>query len=183
MHDKIKAFYAQVDQVHSDLFAQLLRLEEELKTETSIEELADWTLVMREANAHLDQLASKTRAMQDTAVKMGCAIFCVLPDNHKYVQKQAIKTAYCTAKPDLKYCASIPNQKKDPEKYYALTDYLGIHREHAEKRTVRVHWPTFVDLITELTQEGKPLPPGIDATATYPVYKMTVRRNRSILDA
>ena len=181
MRDYIKAFYARVDQAHNDLFAELLRLEESLKKETNLEELADWVFVMREAKAHFEQLQSKCNAMHDTAVKLGCAIYCTLPETHKYVVKAAIKTAYCTAKPDLKYCASIPKLKKDPDKYYALTDYLGIPREHAEKQTVRVHWPSFVDHITDLTVSGKPLPPGIDAEATYPVYKMTVRRNRSIL--
>ena len=52
MRPEIKAFYARVDQAHNDLFTEALRLESKLKSETDLEELCDWVLVMREAKAH-----------------------------------------------------------------------------------------------------------------------------------
>ena len=41
---------------------------------------------------------------------------------------------------------------------------------------MRMHWPSMVEHLSALAEEGKPFPPGVDPDKTYPIYSTTIRR-------
>ena len=93
---------------------------------------------------------------------------------------EPIRTDYVTASPRVKYVASPPSRKKNPEKYLELMNWLKIPQEafipkhEDESPAIELHWVGFCDLLSNLAAEGKPLPAGVDVDKVYPQYKLTL---------
>jgi hypothetical protein len=98
---------------------------------------------------------------------------------------EPIRTEYVTASPDVKQMVSLPRRRSNPEGYATLMRYLGIAQElwdvdEESHAAVSFHWPGMIDYVSTLLAQGKPLPPGVDPTSTYPVYKLGLRPKREM---
>ena len=179
MNDRVKELFKLVDKAHDEIFTEMIKLEDELP-ETDIYEATDWVYAFREMADKLRTIRVKADVMKINCQNLACALYVVQGPNSPIIRDGNIKTGHCTGTPDLKQGAHIPKLKKDPEGYYAVMDYLGIPKGIVEKDLVRPHWPSVVDHLSELASLGKPMPPGIDPTKTYPVYDMVVRRKKGV---
>lgn len=159
---------------HSHSYVRLGELDQVIKRINDMKELADCVYALREIIALLDDAKSTATRLKDYCERVACVLW-VKADNPK-----PISTAWCSGTPDLKTMASLPKKSTDPDAYYALTRHLGIPDEVAKLDAARVHWPGFVEYLTKLTSEGRPLPPGIDPNQTYPVYSLSVRKRREL---
>jgi hypothetical protein len=106
--------------------------------------------------------------------KTFCLYYVVQQALHK---GEPIRTSYCTATPDVKSCASMPNHRKHPEKFAEVMTHMGVPRElwDCDEPIVNLRWMGITDYITALQREGKVLPPGVDPNDLYDVYTVTIR--------
>ena len=139
------------------------------------EELADLVYVLRQC----EQLVNDTRK-DITAVMELCEQIACLKWMTDDPTGSPIRGTLSTASPEVKQMASLPRQSSDPEGYAKLMDYLQIPEAVRDRDLLRIHWPAFTDLITELASNGKPLPPGIKADNTYPLYKLRCRKKAGV---
>lgn len=90
-------------------------------------------------------------------------------------------TEHCTVTTNNKATATPPKLAKDPEKYYALMNFLKIPSDVSERELVRIHYPAFEKLCTELVEKGK-CPPGIDAKDIKTSFGVSFRRKKGVLE-
>lgn len=139
-----------------------------------MEELADLTYALREVFNYIDDMRKEISKTKQACERIACVLW-----SHKS-DGDPIRTPYCTGTPKVKMMASLPNKRREPEKYAALMTHLGIDPSlwKGENDAVRVHWPGFVEHMTALAEKGLPLPAGIDVDKTYPVYSLTIKKGK-----
>ena len=135
-----------------------------------LEELADYGYAMKRLAELVDDTRKHANRISELAQRLQCALQVGLMD------LEPVRTEYCTASPAISQQMSVPKKEKDPEQYYAIMDLLGISREVADKEAVRPHWPGLTEVLTELAQQGKPLPEGINPNNVKPVYSVKYRK-------
>ncbi len=175
MKQEAVSLYEAFIAAHADLYLPLKRLRERMQRTNDMHELVDTVLVLREMYKYADDLRKEIQRTRDVCERITCVIWA------KGTDAEPIRTAYVTASPDIKYMASIPKRKTDPEKYAALMNFLGIPDQlwrTTGPEVVRAHWPGFVDYVSARMEAGLPLPDGLDVEKTYPVYKLTLRRKK-----
>lgn len=177
MHELVLRAHNAVKEAHEEAYRCMRRLEEITKTCSDMSEQADTAYGMNECIKLLEDTRKHARRIKETAEKIGCAVW--IKDGG---DTKNIKTEYVTATPDIKMIASIPKQSTQPEAYNALMDWLQVPEEARENDAIRPHWPGLVSHISDLAQQGKPLPPGIDFEKTYPQYSFSPIRGRKELE-
>lgn len=167
-------------EAHRDGYRQLQELKKLCAVERDMKELADISYALLKSEQALVDLAKEIRMFKEIVDKSLCALW-VQSGN-----PDPIRTEYVTASPGVKMMASLPRHNSDPERYAALMKYLGVKAEFSQgvdgKDLVRPHWPGFVEHLTQLAEQGKPLPPGIDADKTYPVYQVSLRAKKGVME-
>ncbi len=143
----------------------------------SLDELADSAFVAREIAVLANDLRKEFEAAQGLLEKIACLAW-VTAHAGEPEQAEPIRAELVVATPSLKQMASLPRLKKDPKAYNRLMLHLGV--PEACRELVRPHWPSMVEHLTNLAEQGRPLPPGIDPNKTYPVYKLTMRRRPDV---
>ena len=175
MLKNLQEMYFDLERCHDQVLTELMRLEEDPPTDLG--ELADAAYVMRETLGKITSMSGVVKRVRKKVDSLACLIFVSQP-----LMEGNIKTKHCTATPDFKMGASIPSKKHTPDEYFELMRFLEVSDEFAERELFKVHWPNFVEYISELTSMGKTLPDGIDVDKTYPIYKLTIRRKNPIND-
>ena len=87
---------------------------------------------------------------------------------------ETIKGKLCTASPHVKHMPKLP--KSGTPEYAELLIHLGVPKELAESGRVSPRHNGMVDYVTELHEEGKPLPPHVHFA--YPDYRCTYRTKK-----
>lgn len=172
MHKMAETMHEEVTNFHAEMYKKLKKLEEATRRCSDMKEQADMAFAMRECIKLLDDTVKGARKIKETAEKIGCALWVKDGDG------SSIKTPYCTATPKIRMIASLPSKRHNPEQYLKMMEHLGINPELCKEDTdvVRPHWPGLMDHITALAEQGKPLPPGISLSDTYPQYSFTPLR-------
>lgn len=179
MHKLAIELHKAAREAHARIYEMILSLRNDVVKCASKEELADYAYALRFAWRHIDDTRKDLKGLQELAEKLTCMKCTLLDDG------DTIKTAYVTATPDCKPIASLPKKSKDPEGYRALMLGLGIpeyvlDEEDEERETFKPHFPGIVARLEKLMAEGKPLPPGIDVTKTYPKYSLELRPKKGV---
>jgi hypothetical protein len=142
---------------------------------TELEDLADTAHALKRCQEMTDEIKKSVSHSFELTSKVICA---------KWAQEntdgEPIRTAHCTCTPRIRFAAVLP--KKGDDDYKVLMNHLGINETMVETDAVRPHWPGFTDYVTELLSQGKPTPPGIDPTKTYPVYSVTILKKKGITE-
>lgn len=152
-------------------------LEKVTSGEKSIEELADFIFVAKQASQLLDENAKKLRGVLDTGKK----VLCLRWVNSNY-NGDNIKTEYVTATPKVTSMPVLPTGRKQPEDYAAFCAHFGIRPDLIENDSFRPHWPGMKKQIEDDAMNGKPLPPGCDPSKTYPAYDVLLRKRKGVLE-
>jgi len=74
----------------------------------------------------------------------------------------------------------LPRSNSDPENFKKLIDYLDINYKAIETKAVKLYWPGLCKLASELAEQGKPLPPGINPDDTYPTYGVNIMSRQDL---
>jgi len=138
-------------------------------------DLVDLAYVYRSIAAIADDTRKECTALMELAERMACMRWVTEHTNDPEAAK-AIHGELAVGVPDLKMMASLPKPSTKPAEYKALMMWLGVPADM--HMLVRPHWPALTDLLTQLAAEGKPLPPGVDANKTYPVYRLLLREKK-----
>lgn len=115
-----------------------------------------------------DDIRKEFKKLGETIDHMLCAVAASTKE-HK------IKTPYVTASCDVKLQAPVPKRSKEPEAYEELCRALGFSEELIKTGIADIRWPELTEYLSELTRQGKPLPPGIDPEKVKPLYTVSYR--------
>jgi len=163
--------YVGLRQCYLDTYALLAEIRDcvrEHKADYKITNNVDFLYVMRETS----KIANDLRKECDGIIKIFENVTCAL----WVTQNEAgpIRGALATGSPDLKVGVNLPNQNREPEKFEALMNFFKIPNDAVKNKVVKLYWPGLCEHISNLIEEGKPLPPGIDPTKTYPTYSVRI---------
>jgi len=161
---------------YNQCYQELLKAQKQLQTARTPEEAADMAYALNELHKWCDDMRKEAKRAKEIADRVACLLW-VQRDNG-----DNIKTDHCTATPIIKMQPKVPKLSSDPEAYYALMDYLGIPRTTSDQELVRVHWPSMVEYLTLLAEEGRPMPKGIDPNGSRPEYRLMIRSKRAVDD-
>ena len=175
MQKQIKALikrYQAIHKLHNETYAVFLEAKKLLAGGSTAEDLSDVAFVLKEIETVVTDLRKETTSLKETFEKACAIVWSTGMDGGP------IRGELATGTPRLGEMASLPNIKKDPEKFKALMDFLGCP-EYVQ-RYMTPHWPTLTAMLTDRAIEGMKLPPGIDPNSTYPVYKLVTRRKKDV---
>lgn len=181
MKEEFRNLYREMHRFFSSFYADIENIKGATVNVVEMNEQADLSYVLREVGKLLDDLKKEVEKASKQATALACADWMKQVRDGEF-SSEKIKTEYVTATPDIKVGCSLPKLSTDPDNYYELMDFLGIPREVSEKDFIRIHWPNFVEFISKLQQEGRPIPPGIDKEKTFNFYKLEMRRRKGILE-
>lgn len=189
MNPLLQDCYRTAKAAHEALYIRLQQIRQTLASQT-LEGLADIAYALRESEKYLQDIRKENTATAETAERLCCLRYLEDASN-----VEPIRTEYCTATPDMKTCAKVPNLKNDPKGYASMMQWLGIdpilwdqgeiETESGKEDTevVSVHWPGFTALLGRLAANGLPLPDGIEVDATYHLYKLRIRKRKGVIDS
>lgn len=96
-----------------------------------------------------------------------------------------VKGTIATVTPRMTVQPAIPSPTKEPTKYRAMMEGLGVTNEEVLTRGIlRPHWPSMTEWCTELSEKGLPLPKGVDPSKSNTGFATTARKrpDRSLDD-
>lgn len=181
MLDRALETHRALKAAHAEAHELVKQLEAEVRALRDPKELADVTFAMRRSAEFAKDMIRRMKNVEELSEKMACAIY--LAED----KPGPIRTEYCCATPDVKMVSSLPSRKHDPAGYTQLMKFLGIDESlytapEGEKPAVETFYPGMVDLLTRLSAEGKPLPPGIDPSRVTAVYRLSPIQPRKELE-
>lgn len=174
--------WAQARELYTQTYEDILSLREKIvqvKDGPSNEDLTNLVYITKKTSELCDDLRKELNELDGLAGKIVCAKW-MKANANDVSAAQPIRATVATGTPDLGQIAAIPKPKSDPEGYSKLLTFLGVPDDKHESGMIRVHWPSFQKHCNELASQGKPLPPGIDPSKTYPDYKLKVTKSRKI---
>jgi hypothetical protein len=172
----LKRFRA-TKKLYSDVYGEIVQINRQVGNTIDVGKLADIAIVCRETAKLLADLDKEYRKTQELCERLGCMLWVSMSDEGN---AETVRGKLCTATPDLKMTATLPSQKQEPEKYAQFMDSLGVPKELYERGVVQTYWPRLVDYITNLAENGKPLPPGVDVEKTRPQYRFILRLKKGV---
>ncbi len=175
MYTSAKLLYIKTQKLHKELYTHLIELRKDTEGEVCTDEveLTDASFCLRECISLLEDVRKELSKTSNQVKERACYIYA--KKQMASLNGQPIRTVYCTATPDVKMYAPFPI-KKSKDGWDELMEYLGVSKETADKELVRPHYNSMVALCTELTREGKPLPPGCNPDNKIPQYDLKMKK-------
>lgn len=162
-YDKMKKLYL-------SCYEQLSIIRDELRAgKYGLKDMVNFIYAMREISKLADDLRKESDGVGHMLENMTCALW--VSQN----KTKPIRASLATGTPDCKLAVKIPSRKKEPERFQKLMDFFGIPKTAVEARVIKPYWPGLCEHVSSLSEEGKPLPPGINPDDTYPTYKVRVK--------
>lgn len=156
-----------------------IRAELESLSAKGMGELAETALVAAEIRKLVDDTSGECGVLRRECEQMACMMWIQSGSNGP------IRTEYVTASADIKMQAKLPDRRIDPAGFARLMEHLQVPRELWDvpvecSAAVQPHWPGMLEYISTLIGTGRPLPPGVDATTLYPIYKLILRARKEL---
>lgn len=196
MQPSAQVIYSYGKTSHEEMYKKLAALKSEIDRCNNFAELCDYAFAVDGAHKFIEDLKKELWKFRESINKKVCELWLQAAQSHLNSGQsfdRSIRTDYVTATPNIGQAPNIPKasgDNADPEGYKKLMDYLGIdtskwaRKEDGElSEVVKIHWPGIVALVTERLSAGLPCPPGIDVSKMLPVYKLTLRKRRDVLDS
>jgi hypothetical protein len=179
MRESLVELYRRAKSFHEQAYRITSELQSAVRQCRSQEDLADDVYAIRQATKFVEDARKEMGKLERLAEKMCCAL---------WVQAglgDPISTRHCSASPDVKMMASLPNRHTQPEAYEKLMRHLGVPESlwrDGDHASVEIHWLGFTDMLSRDLAAGRPLPPGIDPEKTYPEYRLSPVRGKMGVD-
>lgn len=172
------SLHKRVREIHAECHILLNRLEQQGKTCNDLAAVTNIAYAMREAAELADDTRKRLEAVGELMQKIACALAIASGD------AETIRTDYVTATPQCKMIATPPKRSTNFEAYSKLMEYLGVKKEFwanpHEEECVSIRFKGIAELISKLSAAGLPLPPGLSAEKTFPVYSLTMRKRKGV---
>lgn len=172
-HEEAEAF-------HAEMYKKLKAISDKMKDAKAgitQEDRADVIYFVKQMFDVFEDLKKEAGAMRELFDNILCAVYV---SSGTAAKERSVKGNIATATPDLKVQATCPSFTKEPTRYGMLMKALGVPESTIQLGLLTVHWPRMVEYCTELTQQGKPLPDGIDPDNTKPKYSTSVRKRTDV---
>src|SRR3972149_10339725 len=173
MDCKLRKLFKSAKLLHGSMYNEMRTIMQEAVEESSIEKLAEIAFIFRKTSALIDDLRkqiNKAEAILEIAV---CKKWVT------QTEPSEIKTDYISVTPKLKIQTTLPSAKTNPEDHEKLLRALNIP-EHCWP-LIRLHWPAMCEYLTELAEQGKPFPDGLDPRKTTPQYSLKFHQRKEIV--
>lgn len=163
----------QINDLHYRFLEAVTELRSTLKkNESSLPELTDFGVSLRQSEMKLEEWRKETTAIRDFVGKLLCM---------KWVQEEALSSdpevfvrgSIGRATPDIKTLTILPS-KGTPE-FDELCKWLGLTPQQVDAGLVKPDWKAVQDLFTAYAEDGKPVPSC--AGKTVPQYVCVFQRN------
>lgn len=154
---------------HNKKLTLLRDLAKAVKNEDlNLTELVDMGFLLKECEALLDEIRKNFKAHMKMIDKVACYQL-ALESETKH------KGTLATGSVKNTHYSNLPHPEKEPERFMEICKFFGIDvPKNASSGTVRLHWPTVRDKITEAMEHGEELPKGLSDVKTD--LGMTYRR-------
>lgn len=177
---KMMEYFTAVRELHLRTYAHLTKIQDDLKAgKFTLVDMVNFLYVFRETSRLADDIRKELDGSSGLMEKVCCAMYIARCSNDQ-MRPEPIRTGMATGTPSVKMGARLPSRRDEPENFAALMKYLGVDDSAIATDVVRPHWPGIVASLTQLAAEGKPLPPGVDTNATYPVYTVSLKCCRAL---
>lgn len=172
--------YDKIQDLFAETYEEFSRLRDCTKANTfNLEEYVNRIFIVRKMSEFLVDLRKEADGVIELMERQCCALW-VLKHTNDPAGTEPIRAEFATGSPKTGLRANIPKLDKDPERFLALMKFFGMSEEQARLNVIRPHWPAMKTYLTELSQEGKPLPDGIKPTDAYPTYSIVTRMRRDL---
>jgi len=189
MKESAKTLFRNVKESHEIIYKCMSELRQEVEKCNNYVELCDYAFAVDQSHEYVQDLKVELWKFREFLNKKVDELWLQAAVNGGCSFPRSIHTDYVTATPDIKQAPNIPSQKSDPEAYKKLMDYLNIDvsnwpvkEDGGLSEVVKIHWPGLCNLVTEKMAKGLSAPPGIDISKLTPVFKLTLRKKKDILD-
>ncbi len=119
--------------------------------EFSIEESIDIGFILRECEKHLDEMRKDFKAHKEAISKQTCYRLSLKGE-------ESSKGKFAKGSLRAKYSSNLPHPVRDTEKFLNLCKFFGIDTDNVPLGSIRFHWPTIKNHITQCIEDGKELP-------------------------
>ena len=167
MDDKLKTLHRKVKAVYVEAIDLIEGIRREVPRCTDLEELSDTAFAMSETNKLVEDLGKECRKILHLSEKL-VNLICLKTNN-----PGPVRTQYVTASLRQKMAPPIP--PRDTPEYQELCDWLNI--DPMARDSVRIHYPTLRDKISEMIAEGKPIP---TILTLQPEFNLTLRKRKEV---
>jgi len=172
--------YESIKEQFVDGYEEFSILRDEVReNKFNTEELVNRIYVLRECAKYLEDLRKETEGVVNIMEQMCCALYLIQHANSPE-KADPIRAPFATGTPKTMMRAKLPKLHEDPERYTQLLDHFGVSPDQAVKQVLRPHWPSMCQYLTDLAEQGMPVPAGIKPGETYPVYSVIIRVRRSL---
>lgn len=160
---------------HRVRYEQIVKLRRKLSEgQLTREERVDAAYLMREMRDVYNDIRKEFDATIELITKLVCAQWVKDSENINEQVSRSIRGELALGTPSIKFTANVPSPHKDPERYKALLDSMGI--DPANHHLVRPHWPELSEFISAELAAGRPPPAGITMDKTYINYRLSLRK-------
>jgi len=174
--------YERVRRVYVDTYKLLSTVRDEVRgSQYALEDMVNVIYVLRELSRLFNDIRKETDGVLHIFENVCCAMYVMLYQNSPE-KSNPIRASLATGTPRLTVGVTLPKERSDPEKYYELMKYFGIPAEALKNKLIKSHWPGICEYVSQLAEEGKPLPPGINPDKTYPMYSIAIRAFQQLDD-
>lgn len=168
-----------VKTAHAATYRLIKMLMADLQSTGDVRETADMVYAAKDAQKFAEDTVKELRGLIELVEKVTCILYV------KAGSLDVLRTDHCTATPRVGMMASLPRRKTDFESYKKLMDFLKVpenlwHLPEGERGPVDFDWKGITQLLTDRAEQGLPLPPGIDPSKTYPVYRVTCHPRKEV---
>lgn len=169
------ALLSRVQRFHRTVLAHTIVLKELVETPALTQgDRADLAFLMREISNMMDHLRKETADRRRMLDRIMCIVWTKQCEEDDSVTR-SIHGELATATPKIKMAANVPSPKNDPKGYQLLCEHFGLDSVAIEEGLMRVHWPSLTEHISQLAEDGLPLPPGVNIESMKPVYSTTLK--------
>jgi len=164
--DGIQA-YSKIKQLYLDQYTMISHLRDDLRAHKfELDEMVNIIFILRNISKFADDLRKECDGIGHMFENVLCALY--ITQN----KTEPIRTALATGTPTVNLGVKMPNKKKDPEAFDKFIKFFNVSAEAVDSKIVKPYWPGICEKISQMSEEGKPLPPGISVDDTYPTYKV-----------
>lgn len=177
-------WYRKVRKLHAELYEFLAMVRDASKQGIiRNQDIVDILFLFKKSVELTEDIRKEVNAVSDIMEKVACMLW-VQQNANDPESAEPIRGKLATGTPDTSVIVSLPRKEREPEAYRALMEHLKVPMEHEASGVLKIHWPSFMEWVTTLQEQGKPLPPGIDPSKTMNKYtvRSTARRSVSIDD-
>lgn len=177
----LQKIYKRVDDLWTTQYDEYEELQNEMSGMiTSAEEGADIVYALDQTIKKMEDLTKHYKRALTMANEITAAVY--VQENINNVTSdglQPIRTDYCTASLKTKTAVGIPSKKKQPEKYAALMEALGVPEKL--RGALVPHYMGMMELYTDGLEKGVDHLNGWEPEKEYIVFTFTTRKKQGIL--